>query len=69
MAAWRYEISLLVLKNISQVSAANECNIFQHEKRNYLSPSGHVTSSIHDINTNEILNHFTKGIKRRDFHM
>ena len=27
MAARRYEISLRVLKNISPVSAANECNI------------------------------------------
>ena len=27
MAAWRYEISLRVLKNISRVSAANEWNI------------------------------------------
>ena len=34
MAAWRYEISLRVLKNISRV--------FQHEKRNFVSPSGHV---------------------------
>ena len=31
MTARRYEISLLVLKNI-----------FQHEKRNFVSPSGHV---------------------------
>ena len=42
MAARRYEISLRVLKNISRVSAANEWNIFQHEKRNFVSPSGHV---------------------------
>ena len=42
MAARRYEISLQVLKNISRVSAANEWNIFQHEKRNFVSPSGHV---------------------------
>ena len=31
MAARRYEISLRVLKNI-----------FQHEKRNFVSPTGHV---------------------------
>ena len=37
MAAWRYEISLLVLKNIF---------IFQHEKKYFVSPSGHVISSI-----------------------
>ena len=42
MAARRYEISLRVLKNISRVSAANELNIFQHEKRNFVSQSGHV---------------------------
>ena len=43
MAAWRYQISLWVLKNISRVSAANEWNIFStHQKRNFVSPSGHV---------------------------
>ena len=40
MAAWRYEISLLVLKNISLV------RIIQHSKRNFVSPRGHVISSI-----------------------
>ena len=38
MAAPRYEISRRVLKLISRVSAANEWNIFQHEKRNFVSP-------------------------------
>ena len=42
MAAQRYEICLRVLKNISRVSAGNEWNIFQHEKRNFVSPSDHV---------------------------
>ena len=43
MAARRYQISLWVLKNISRVSAANEWNIFStHQKRNFVSPSGHV---------------------------
>ena len=43
MAVLRYEIYLRVLKNISRVSAAKEWNIlFQHEKRNYVSPSDHV---------------------------
>ena len=42
MAARRYEIYLRVLKNISRVSAANEWNIFQHEKINFVSPSDHV---------------------------
>ena len=40
MAAWRYQISLRVLKNIWQVSAAKY--IFQHSKRNFVSPSGHI---------------------------
>ena len=35
MVAWRYEISLLVLKNI-----------FQHSQRNFVFPRGHVISSI-----------------------
>ena len=38
MAAWRYEISLLVLKNI-----------FQHSKRSFVSPRGHVISSIYFV--------------------
>ena len=58
MAARRYEISLRVLKNISRVSAANEWNIFQHKKRNFVSPSGHVMFYLlykHQWNAN----HFT----------
>ena len=35
MVAWRYEISLLVLKNI-----------FQHSQRNFVFPRGHVISFI-----------------------
>ena len=42
VAARRYEISLWVLKKILRVSAANEWNIFQHSKRNFVSPGGHV---------------------------
>ena len=38
MAAWRYEISLPVLRT-SEI-------FFQHEKRNFVSPRGHVISSI-----------------------
>ena len=38
MTAWRYEISLLVLKKYS--------------KRNFLSPRGHVISSIYAYSTN-----------------
>ena len=43
MAARRYEISLRLLTYILRVSADNERNIFfQHEKRNFVSPSEHV---------------------------
>ena len=42
MAAQKYKIFLQVLKNLSRVSRANEWNIFQHEKRNFVSPSDHV---------------------------
>ena len=38
MAAWRYEISLVVLKK--------KIHIFQHSKRNFVSPRGHVISSV-----------------------
>ena len=46
MAAWRYQISLLVLKNISLVRCAHSCKIFQHEKRIFVSLRGHVKSSM-----------------------
>ena len=51
MAAWRYEISLLVLKNI-----------YQHSKRNFVSPCGHVISSIYYMDIDEILGFFSKKI-------
>jgi len=35
-------IYVLVLKNISIVRSAHSWNIFQHSKRNFLSPCGHV---------------------------
>ena len=38
MATWRQEIALLVFQNI--------LNIFQHWKRNFVSPRSHVISSI-----------------------
>ena len=38
MAARRYEISLRVLKNILLVREI----FFQHEERDFVSPSGHV---------------------------
>ena len=40
MASWRYETSLLVLKNISLVS-------FQHSKRIIVFPRGHVISHMY----------------------
>ena len=43
---WRYKISLLVLKNISLVRCAHLWNIFQREKRNFISASGPVISFI-----------------------
>ena len=49
MAALRYEISLRVLKYI-----------FQHQKRNFVSPTGHVMFCLLLIfNIDEIPNHFT----------
>ena len=42
MKVLRYEISLRLLKNISRVRAGNERNIFEYEKRNFLSSNGHV---------------------------
>ena len=51
MAARRYEISLRVLKNIALTREI----FFQHEERNFVSPSGHVMFSLlykHQWNTN-----------------
>ena len=48
MAAWRYEISLLMLKNISLICYAHSGNIAQHSKRNFVSPRGHLISSIYN---------------------
>ena len=45
------------MNDISRVGAVNELNIFQHEKRNFVSPSNHVVH--YYVNTNEIPNHFT----------
>ena len=43
MAAWRYKISLQVLKKI-----------FPHKKRNFISPSSHVMFYVLYISINEI---------------
>ena len=42
MAMWRYKISLRVLKIISLIRCIHSWNTFQHSKRNFVSPSGHV---------------------------
>ena len=44
MAAWRYEISLLMLKTFHSFAALD---IFQHSKRNFVSLCSHVISSIY----------------------
>ena len=46
MTAWRYEISLLVLKKYFTRSLRSLVKYFQHSKRNFLSPRGHVIFSI-----------------------
>ena len=46
MAAWRYKISPLVLKNISLVCCAHWWNIFLHLKINFVSLRDHVMSSV-----------------------
>ena len=51
MVAWRYEISLLVSKKIFHSFAALTREIFfQQSKRNFLSPRGHVISSLNSLN-------------------
>ena len=40
------DFSSNVEKNISLVHCSHSWNIFQHSKRNFVSPSGHVISSI-----------------------
>ena len=42
MATWRYEISLQELKEIF-----SRLGNFQHSKRNFVSPGGHVISSVY----------------------
>ena len=58
MTAWRYEISFLVLKDISRVSAANEWNIYRHEKRNSVFFVRPVTSSKFNIYFSTFLHYF-----------
>ena len=47
MAAWRYEIILLLLKKYFTRSLHSLVKIFQHSKINFVSPRGHVISSIY----------------------
>ena len=47
MAAWRYEISLLVLKKYFTSERSERVKYFQHEKRNFVSLRDHVISSIY----------------------
>ena len=49
MAAWRYEIFLLVLKKSFTRSLRSLVKYFQHSKRNFVSPRGHVISSIYAL--------------------
>ena len=49
MAAWRYEISLLVLKKYFPRLLRSLMKYFQHSKRNFVSPRGHVISSIYNL--------------------
>ena len=46
MTAWRFEISLLVLKKYFTRSLRSLVKYFQHSKRNFVSPRGHVISSM-----------------------
>ena len=43
MAAWRYEISLLVLKKYFTCLLHSLMKYFQHSKRNFVSPHGPIT--------------------------
>ena len=49
MAAWRYEISLVVLKKYFTSERSERVKYFQHSKRNFVSSRGHVISSISSV--------------------
>ena len=60
MATRRYEISLRVLKNISQVSAANEWNIFSRREEKFrISKWPCNVLLMYYVNSKELTNHFT----------
>ena len=54
MAAWRYEISLLVLKNIFTRSLGSLVKFFSHSKRNLVFPRGHVLRFLVEYDTREV---------------
>ena len=56
MAAWRFEICLLVLKKYFTRSLRSLVKYFQHSKRILVSPSGHVISSMSSGKKISILN-------------
>ena len=62
MAAWRYEISLLMLKKMSRVSAANEWNIFQHSKRKVRISAQPCNILYFSINYNKIIKNISINI-------
>ena len=68
-AAWRYKISLPVLKKISRVSAANKWNIFSTREEKFRISKRPCNVLFIIKNTNEIQNHFTLIVfwcERRD---
>jgi len=54
MSAWRYEFYLLVLKISHSFAALTREILFQHSKIKFVSPRGHVISSIY----NEIITRY-----------
>ena len=70
MAAQRYEISLRVLTHIFMSERSELVKYFSAGKEKFrISKRPCNILFIIIINTSEILNHFTKGIKRCDFCM
>ena len=64
MAARRCEISFGEFSSsfsFGRVSTANKCNIFQHEKRNFVSPPDHVILFLL-YKTTTIPNHSDKDV-------
>ena len=59
MAAWRYEISLLVLKKYFTSERSERVNDFFNARREISYLQGAMQCSIYYINTNELPNHFT----------